>query len=240
MRVPRLLVEQPLAEDGVLRLDEGPTRYLRTVLRLRPGATVHAFNGRDGEWACTLEMAGRASLLRPLRRVRGQTPEPGPALLFAPIKRPRLEWLVEKAVELGAARLVPVLASRAVVRLDAPARLRARIVEAAEQCGRLTVPELTEPAPLRAALGEPGALGLVAFADEAGDAPPLAALLANGLPDTLLVGPEGGFTPDERHWLRARPDVRAVSLGPRILRAETAALCLLATWSQAAARGSHA
>lgn len=234
MRVPRLLVEQPLAEDELLPLDEGPAHYLRTVLRLRPGATVLAFNGRDGEWACALEVAGRGTLLRTRRRERAQEAEPGPVLLFAPIKRPRLEWLVEKAVELGVRRLLPVLTERTVVKLEAPSRLRARIVEAAEQCGRLTVPELAEPAPLEAALAEPAALGSIAFADEAGAAEPLARLLARGLPDALLVGPEGGFTPAERQALRARPGVRPVSLGPRILRAETAALCLLATWSQAA------
>lgn len=235
MRVPRLLVGQPLGENELLQLDAASAHYLRTVLRLRPGATVLAFNGRDGEWACALELVGRTTLLRARRQERAQAAEPGPVLLFAPIKRPRLEWLVEKAVELGARRLVPVLTERTVVRLEGTDRLRARIVEAAEQCGRLTVPELATPAPLPAALGEPGAPGRVAFADEAGDAEPLVRLLARALPDALLVGPEGGFTPEERHWLRTRGDIAPVSLGPRILRAETAALCLLAIWSQAAA-----
>lgn len=228
MRAPRLFVASPLAEGGEFPLDAAPARYLRTVLRLRSGATVLAFNGRDGEWSCELRAEGRATLLWPRRRERAQVAEPGPVLLFAPIKRPRLAWLVEKAVELGAARLVPVLTSRSVVRLEAPDRLRARIVEAAEQCGRLTVPALARPAPLRTALGEPGALGLVAFADEAGDTEPLGGLLARGRPDAFLVGPEGGFAPDERAWLRSRPDIHPVTLGPRILRAETAALCLLA------------
>jgi 16S rRNA (uracil1498-N3)-methyltransferase len=238
VRVPRLLVRQPLGENELLQLDAAPAHYLRTVLRLRSGATVLAFNGCDGEWACTLEVAGRTTLLQARRQERAQAEEPGPALLFAPIKRPRLEWLVEKAVELGARRLVPVLTERTVVRLEGTDRLHARIVEAAEQCGRLTVPELAEPTSLRAALGEPGALGLVAFADEAGGAEPLAELLARRLPDALLVGPEGGLAPEERRWLRARPDIRPVSLGPRILRAETAALCMVGAWSQAAvARG---
>lgn len=234
MSPPRLFVDQPLAAGTEVRLDRAQAHYLRTVLRLGDGATVAAFNGRDGEWSCRLSTAGREARLAVVALQRPQPVEAGPTLLFAPVKRPRLEWLVEKAVELGAARLVPVLTERTVVRPESADRLRARVVEAAEQCGRLTVPTLLPPQGLAQAVSDVEGLGQIAFADEAGDAQPLARLLALGLPDTVLVGPEGGFTPAERRWLRARPEIRAVWLGPLILRAETAALCVLACWRQAA------
>lgn len=239
MKPPRLFVDQPLARGCDATLGASQAHYLRTVLRLGDGAAALAFNGRDGEWLCRVAIGRRDARLIVGGQTREQSAEPGPVLLFAPIKRPRMEWLVEKAVEIGAARLVPVLTERTVVRPESTARLRARVVEAAEQCGRLTVPALVEPLDLMRALDAGGGLGAIAFADEAGDAMPLGRLLVRSPPDALLIGPEGGFTAAERKALRARADIQPVGLGPRILRAETAALYALACWAEAAATGSR-
>lgn len=229
MSTPRLFVERPLAAGQSLPLEAAQAHYLKTVLRLRPGGEVRVFNGVDGEWSARLAGA-RQPLLEVAERQRGQTAEPGPTLLVAPIRKPRLEWLLEKAVELGVARIVPVITERSVVRPEASHRLRARAIEAAEQCGRLTVPDLTEPLPLAAAVTQAGAQGPLAFADEAGGGAPLLAALEAGPIDAFLIGPEGGFAPAERRALLARESVIPVSLGPTILRAETAAIYAVACW----------
>jgi 16S rRNA (uracil1498-N3)-methyltransferase len=236
MSPPRLFVDQPLAAGVRLALGRPQAHYLRHVLRLRAGDMVLAFNGTEGEWAARLDGAREPALL-PVELLRPQRPEPGPTLLVAPIKRPRLEWLLEKAVELGVGRILPVLTGRGVVRTEASERLRARIVEAAEQCGRLTVPEVAEPMRLGAAVdAATAAAGLLGFADEAGGGVPLLAALEAEPLDALLVGPEGGFAPAERAALLARPQVRPVSLGPLILRTETAAIYAMACWRAVAER----
>jgi 16S rRNA (uracil1498-N3)-methyltransferase len=235
MAPPRLFVDQPLAAGARLALGRPQAHYLRHVLRLRAGDMVLVFNGADGEWAARLDGA-REPVLLPAELLRPQRPEPGPTLLLAPIKRPRLEWLLEKVVELGVGRILPVLTERSVVRPEASQRLRARVVEAAEQCGRLTVPEIAEPMRLGAAVDAATAAGLLAFADEAGGGAPLIAALEAEPLDALLVGPEGGFAPPERTALLARPRVRPVSLGPLILRAETAAIYAMACWRAVAER----
>jgi 16S rRNA (uracil1498-N3)-methyltransferase len=233
LTTPRLYIEQELGPAAVVPIDRARGHYLGAVLRLAAGDAVLAFNGRDGEWRAEL-VAGREPALRLLAQTRAPTAEPGPMLIFAPIKAPRLAWLVEKAVELGVARLVPVLTERTMARPESSARLRRRMIEAAEQCRRLTLPELAEPRPLLAAVDSAGAAGVLAFADPASAAPPLLGLLEAMPVAAFLIGPEGGLTPREGQALRDRPWVRPVSLGPRVLRAETAALHALACWSAVA------
>jgi 16S rRNA (uracil1498-N3)-methyltransferase len=235
----RLFVDQPMAEGAVLALDRGQANYLVNVLRMREGQRLLAFNGRDGEWRAELASAGRKDAS--LRLVERTRPQPAPGTLwlcFAPIKAGRLDWMVEKAVEMGAARLQPVMTQRTQVELKNPERLKAHIVEAAEQCGVLAVPELGPPLKL-AALGEIlAAEGRTAvFCDEMAEvADPLAALagLAPGAPAAALIGPEGGFDEAERRMIRAWPNAVPIALGPRILRADTAAIAALAALQIAA------
>jgi 16S rRNA (uracil1498-N3)-methyltransferase len=230
MTVPRLHVVAALAEGAEIRLGGDRAHYLRHVLRLREAASVHLFNGSDGEWRAGIAAVGRHEVTLTVGdRIRPQAVEPGPTLAFAPIRRNRLDWLIEKAVELGVAHLVPVITERTVVRPEGSARLKAIAIEAAEQCERLTVPPIDAPQPLAAWLaarktGEP-----LLFADERGEGEPLARVLRNRDAGAFfMVGPEGGFTPAERRLLLAAEGAVPVTLGPRILRAETAALYLLA------------
>jgi 16S rRNA (uracil1498-N3)-methyltransferase len=235
----RLFVDQPMAAGAELPLDKAQSNYLLNVLRMREGARLLAFNGRDGEWRAELAAASRkAASLRLLERTREQPPPAPLWLCFAPIKAGRLDWLVQKAVEMGAARLVPVMTARTQVELKNPERLRANIIEAAEQCGVLAVPELGEPLRLPA-LGE----ALIAegripvFCDEMAEvADPLQALAAlpRGARTAALIGPEGGFDEAERRLIRGWPGAVAIALGPRILRADTAAVAALAVLQLAA------
>ncbi len=225
--LPRLFVAEPLAQDAVISLAGPPANYLGNVLRLQPGARVKLFDDRTGEWLAELTDAGRKRVsLTVTERLRPREPVPDLWLLFAPIKRGRIDWLVEKATELGVARLVPVLTRRTVVdRLNLD-RLRAHSIEAAEQCERTALPQLAEPATLETIVAAwPGDRALY-FADEGGG-DPLNAVAQPG-PAAILIGPEGGFTENEREAVRRLPAVRPVSLGPRILRADTAALAALA------------
>ncbi len=226
MRDTRLHLDQPLSVGTPLVLGADATYYLKAVLRARPGQTLRVFNARDGEWQARIDRLDRHDArLEVLARLRLATPEPGATLLFAPIKRNRLEWLLEKATELGAERLQPVRCQYGVVEGTRPERLRQRLVEAAEQAERLSVPEFLPESDLIAAVA--AAPAGVIMADEAGGAPLLATLLDQ--PEAaLLTGPEGGFSAAERAALRRMPKVFPVSLGPSILRAETAALMLLA------------
>ena len=231
--LPRLYVAQRLSENASLTLEGPPANYLGTVLRLGPGAQVKLFDDETGEWLAEIAEAGRKRVsLAVTRHLRPREAVPDLWLLFAPIKKGRIDWLVEKATELGAARLVPVLTRRTIVdRLNLD-RLRAHSVEAAEQCERTALPELAEPRKLEAILGDWPPGRTLYFADEAGGTP-LAAAAAPG-PAAILVGPEGGFTDEERDAIRALPDARPVALGPRILRADTAAVAALAVWMAAA------
>ena len=230
--LPRLYVEQALSEGASLTLDGAPANYLGNVLRLGPGAQVKLFDDRTGEWLAEIVEASRkrvsVSLVSHLRE-REQVPDLW--LVFAPIKRGRIDWLVEKATELGAARLVPVLTRRTVVDRLNPDRLRAHAIEAAEQCERTALPELAEPVKLEALLKQWPAERALYFADEGGGEP-LASAASSG-PAALLIGPEGGFTDEERAAIREVPQAKRVSLGPRILRAETAALAALSIWMAA-------
>jgi 16S rRNA (uracil1498-N3)-methyltransferase len=229
--LPRLFVDRLLTEDAALTLDGAPANYLGNVLRLGAGAQVKLFDDRSGEWLAEVAEAGKRRVtLTLVRHLRDREPVPDLWLLFAPIKRGRIDWLVEKATELGVARLVPVITRRTVVERLNLDRLRAHIVEAAEQCGRTALAELAEPQKLAALLADWPAERILYFADEAGGEP----LVAEPGPAAVLIGPEGGFTDDERSAIRACAQARPVSLGPRILRADTAALAAVALWMSAA------
>jgi 16S rRNA (uracil1498-N3)-methyltransferase len=226
----RLFVDQPLAEGAGVAFDEGQARYLGAVLRLAPGAEVLVFNGRGGEWLVQITaLAKRGGTGTCLTRVRAQDSVPDLLLCFAPIKGDRLEAIAEKATELGAAALQPVITERTIVRKVNTDRLRARCIEAAEQTGRLSVPQVHEPVPLQRLLDRWEGGRHLLFADEAGEAPPLATVAADlSGPVACLIGPEGGFTPGERALVRAHPAAVPVHLGPRILRADTAVFASLA------------
>lgn len=231
--LPRLYVEQTLFEGLSLTLEGAPANYLVNVLRLAPGAQVKLFDNRTGEWLAEISEAGRKRVsLRLLTHLRPREPVPDLWLLFAPIKRGRIDWLVEKATELGVARLVPVITRRTIVDRVKDERLLAHAIEAAEQCDRTALPELGEPQKLEALLKSWPADRTLLFADETGGAPMIEAALPG--PAAILIGPEGGFTEEERALIRSLPQAKAVSLGPRILRADTAAIAALSLWMAAA------
>jgi 16S rRNA (uracil1498-N3)-methyltransferase len=238
-RTPRLYVEAPLAAGAAFPLDRGQSNYLLNVLRRKTGDPVLMFNGRDGEWRARLETVGRkGATLAVDEQTRPQTAPGDLHYLFAPLKQARLDYLVQKAVELGTSRLQPVLTRHgqvARVNLD---RIRANAIEAAEQCGILSLPEIMAPIALARLLAEWIPERLMVFCDE--EAPvrdPVAVLeearntapaALGPLAITALVGPEGGFADDERAGLLKLPNLVRLSLGPRILRADTAAVAVLA------------
>ena len=223
---PRLFVEADL--PGPVPLDAKAANYLRNVMRLGPGAPLKLFNGRDGEFLATIQALGkRDGQAVAEERLRPQTPKPTLTLAFAPLKQARLDYMAEKAAEMGAGRVVPVLTQHGQVRKVNVARLTANMIEACEQCGTLTVPEMTEPMPLTDFLADPGGTLVVADESIAGAAESAVEAIARVAPPiALLVGPEGGFSDRERALFAGRA-VR-VSLGPRILRADTAAVALMA------------
>jgi 16S rRNA (uracil1498-N3)-methyltransferase len=229
-RSPRLYVEGPLAAGADVVLDRAQAHYLGTVLRLKPGGRVLVFNGRDGEWAATLAGAKRTATLTVDAKTRSQTTSADLHYLFAPLKAARLDYMVQKAVEMGVSRLQPVLTRHSqVARVNMP-RMRANAIEAAEQCGILSLPEIGEPVTLAQALAGQEADRRLVFCDEGAEATNPVAALASlpRSPLAVLVGPEGGFADDERASLLKLPNVVRLSLGPRILRADTAAVAALA------------
>jgi 16S rRNA (uracil1498-N3)-methyltransferase len=227
----RLFVEADLAEGAAVTLGGEQANYLRNVLRLEPGDAVLVFNGRDGEWRAELAQSGkREAKLMVGQCTRPQEGGPDITYLFAPLKRSRLDYMVQKATEMGVARLSPVLTRRTVAERVNTERMRANAIEAAEQCGVLRVPVVDEPIKLERAVAGWDASRTLIFCDEGSeDADPLAVLgrLRPG-PLALLIGPEGGFDEGERELLSAQPFVTRISLGPRILRADTAAVAALA------------
>jgi len=234
-RSPRLFVEDALSPGAAIALARPQLHYLRNVIRLKPGDPVLVFNGRDGEWQVALAAEGKRATLVVGERTRPQTAPLDLHYLFAPLKHERLDYMVQKAVEMGAARLQPVLTRHTQAQRVNTARMRANAIEAAEQCGILCLPEIGEPLPLVRAIGSREAERLLVFCDEdAGARDPIAALAAARprpgalAPLTVLVGPEGGFAEDERAMLLKLPNLVRLSLGPRILRADTAAVAALA------------
>ena len=231
--LPRLYVDETLSQGAALTLDGAQANYLANVLRLGSCAQVKLFDDRTGEWLAEIIEAGRKRVtLRLTAHLRPREPVPDLWLLFAPIKRGRIDWLVEKATELGAARLVPVITRRTIVDRVKDERLLAHAIEAAEQCDRTALPDLAEPKRLEALLASWPADRALLFADEMGGAP-MIEVAAPG-PAAILIGPEGGFTDEERALIGAVPQAKPVSLGPRILRADTAAIAALSLWMAAA------
>jgi 16S rRNA (uracil1498-N3)-methyltransferase len=222
----RLHVSAPLGPGASVLLEEGQARYLGTVMRRGTGDRLRLFNGRDGEWRAVIRDIGkRAALLEAETQIRPQMPEPDLWLLLSIIKRDALEWAVEKATELGVSEIHPVVTARSQPARPNPERLATIAVEAAEQCERLSVPRIHAPQPLENLWrGWPAERPLVAAIERDGAAPPPPPLVSGA----LLVGPEGGFDPRELDVLRRLPFLVAASLGPRILRAETAAIVGLA------------
>ncbi|NHB75318.1 16S rRNA (uracil(1498)-N(3))-methyltransferase [Rhodobacter calidifons] len=240
----RLFVDQPLGAGQAVALSQDQAHYLTGVMRLTEGAAILLFNGRDGEWRATLARAVKRNAIavcevqtKPLRL------PPDLWLLFAPIKKARTDFIVEKAVELGAARILPVQTRHTNAERIRQDRLQAHAVEAAEQCGATHVPEVAALQPLDRLLSNwPEGRALI-WCDEASAKAPPSPRRGGGMgwgglalppaPAAILIGPEGGFSAEESARLRARPDVTALSLGPRILRADTAAVAALTLWQAA-------
>ena len=231
---PRLFVDAPLA-PGPRRLDGPAAHYLIAVMRLRAGDPVKLFDDVTGEWlAVATDIARRDLTLDVQTLLRPREPVPDLWLCAAPLKKGRIDWLAEKACELGVDRLVPVITRRAVVDKPKGERLRAHMIEAAEQCGRTALPSLADPIKLPALLAGWPADRHLFFADEAGGVSAFDAMRTASGPAAILIGPEGGFDDAERTAIRALPQAIGIGLGPRILRADTAAATAVSIWMAAA------
>ena len=230
-RTPRLYVETPLAPGATVTLPVPQSHYLAQVMRRQPGDVVRLFNGVSGEWAARLVSVARKAVIVAIETQ--SAPQEATADLWlcaAPLKKGRIEWVAEKACELGVGRFMPVVTRRTNMdRLNLD-RLRAHMVEAAEQCGRTALPEVAEPVALAALLHDWPAGRALIFADENGGEEMVAACARAPAPAAILIGPEGGFTGEERAAIRAVPGAIAVTLGPRILRADTAAAVAVGMW----------
>ncbi|MBC7580621.1 MAG: 16S rRNA (uracil(1498)-N(3))-methyltransferase [Tardiphaga sp.] len=232
-RSPRLFVDAPLAADATLALDRNQSNYLGNVLRLGAGASVLVFNGRDGEWQAAIAGGKRPDRLTLLAQTRPQDRLPDVTYVFAPLKHARLDYMVQKAIEMGAAALQPVMTRFTQVSRVNTERMRANVVEAAEQCGILSVAAVAEPLALDKFLAQRDGARLLIFCDEAAEvADPMTALAGARTAATggidVLIGPEGGFAEEERALLLRQPSLLRLALGPRIMRADTAAVAALA------------
>ena len=230
-RSPRLYVEAPLEGGAVVPLAPAQQHYLTHVLRLNAGGRVLTFNGRDGEWQASLEANKRAVALRIGAKTREQSAATDVHYLFAPLKAARLDYMVQKAVEMGAARLQPILTRHSQVARVNVARMRANAIEAAEQCGILSLPQIGEAETLPRVLAALEPSRYLVFCDEDAEVDDPLAALATVPPRSslaVLIGPEGGFAGDERAALVKLPNIVRLALGPRILRADTAAVAALA------------
>ena len=230
-RKPRLFVDALLESGAAVALTRDQSNYLGNVLRLRAGDSILVFNGRDGEWQAAITGRKRPDGLEIMAQSRPQDRLPNLACVFAPLKHARLDYMVQKAVEMGASSLQPVLTRFTQVSRVNVERMRANVIEAAEQCGILAVAEVAEPIAFDRFLDRRKAERLLIFCDEAADtANPLRALGGENAPAgiDILIGPEGGFAEEERALLLRQPKTLRLSLGPRILRADTAAVAALA------------
>ncbi|MBP0110837.1 MULTISPECIES: 16S rRNA (uracil(1498)-N(3))-methyltransferase [Bradyrhizobium] len=232
-RAPRLFVDAPLAQDARVPLDRDQSNYLGNVLRLAAGAEVLAFNGRDGEWQAAIEGRKRPDALVILQQTRPQDRLPDLTYVFAPLKHARLDYMVQKAIEMGASALQPVLTRFTQASRVNTERMRANVVEAAEQCGILSIAAVAEPMPLERFLSQRVAGRLLIFCDEAAEVQDPARSLQNARGEAaqgidVLIGPEGGFAEEERTLLLRQPRTLRLALGPRIMRADTAAVAALA------------
>ena len=231
-RSPRLFVDAALASGETVALERNQSNYLGNVLRLAAGDTILAFNGRDGEWRAAIAGRKRPDSLVIAAQTREQDRLPDIAYVFAPLKHARLDYMVQKAVEMGASALRPVLTRFTQVSRVNSERMRANVIEAAEQCGILSLAEVTEPVPLDRFLGQRQAQRLLVFCDEAAESTDPLQALQSGLAEfqgiDILIGPEGGFAEEERAILLKQPRILRLCLGPRILRADTAGVAALA------------
>lgn len=230
----RLYVEDDLADGANIALDAKQSHYLKSVMRLDTGHTVQLFNGRDGEWRVGIErLAKHAGAAIVIERTREQRMGPDLWLVFAPVKRASLDLVARSATELGASALQPVQTRRTNVARVNTDRMRANTIEAAEQCGRLSIPAVLDYQPLDALIAEWPPDRRLMMCDETGASPPVAEALETAdrsAPWGVLIGPEGGFDPSELDALGKHPIVTKVGLGPRVLRSETAAIAALACW----------
>ena len=232
-RTPRVYLDAPLAEGQAVSFDRAQVNYLLNVLRLEHGDVLLLFNGRDGEWQARLAGTDKRALTAVIGERMREQPRPSDLhFLFAPLKHARLDYLVQKAVEMGASRLQPMITRHTQVARINLDRMRANVIEAAQQCGILSLPEVADPVAFKDVIGQVDADRLLVFCDEDAEVKdPVAALAAAaraGLPLAVLIGPEGGFAEEERKALLDRPNVVRIALGPRILRADTAAVAALA------------
>lgn len=231
-RAPRLFVDAVLAQDARVPLDRDQSNYLGNVLRLAAGAEVLAFNGRDGEWQAAIEGRKRPDGLVILQQMRPQDRLADLTYVFAPLKHARLDYMVQKAIEMGAAALQPVLTRYTQASRVNTERMRANVVEAAEQCGILSIATVAEPVPLERFLSQRAAGRLLIFCDEAAEVQGAVRSLESareaGQGIDVLIGPEGGFAEEERALLLRQPSILRLALGPRIMRADTAAVAALA------------
>jgi len=231
---PRLFVETALA-PGAIRIEGSQAHYLIGVMRMKAGDPVKLFDDVTGEWLAVANTVNKRDLLLDVTdRLREREAVPDLWLCAAPLKKGRIDWMAEKACELGVARLVPVVTRRAVVDNPKADRLRAHMIEAAEQCGRTALPELADTIKLPILLRDWPKERALFFADETGGAPALEAMRAHMGPAAILIGPEGGFDEEEREAIRALPQATGITLGPRILRADTAAAAAVSLWMAAA------
>jgi len=231
-RAPRLFVDAPLSAGQAVPLERNQSNYLGNVLRLSAGESILVFNGRDGEWQARIAGRKRPDSLEVLTQRRPQDRLPDIAYVFAPLKHARLDYMVQKAIEMGAARLQPVLTRFTQVSRVNSERMRANVIEAAEQCGILSLADVAEPMPLDRFLSQRRPERLLVFCDEAAETTSPLQALQNGLTATdgidILIGPEGGFAEEERALLLRQQRTLRLSLGPRILRADTAGVAALA------------
>lgn len=230
--VARLFVDQPLEQGAAVALPEAQSKYLLRVMRLTEGAQVRVFNGEDGEWRCSLSIDRKTAVLTPLEQTRAQGTGPDLTLLFAPVKKARTDFIIEKATELGVSAIQPVITDYTQSQRVRTDRMRLLAIEAAEQTERMDLPQTEDAAALPRVLADWDRAVPLIYCDEGGEAAPLSARSnqLSGKPAGLLIGPEGGFSPKERQMLRALDFVIPITLGPRILRAETAVVSALTLW----------